>query len=344
VVCPAGSSPTLASPPRLQAAATRQPLTLPTSKGVNYGTPAAADGRYLGTRWLRPGPGGWASARLSLAADLDFVAANDLGRVLRVFIGLDQAMVWDPGQGFVRFDPAALANFDEALGMFAARGVKMIVVLFDQEEVSSPGNFHPQALDGHHPAMRQNYLRAVDLFMARFGTSPVVVAWDLFNEAYGSLGRAGLPTPPAPDPTSPNYPDGVVHAWIHDLYVHAACAAPAAWLTVSDTTDIYWRRAVDLSRYDDSVDYYDVHIYDDHPVRVAWAGVLRKPLIIGEVAADVEGQHFLNQRINSRAVSFWLCTGRAEGALAVLAHDDGGAVFPANRSGLTPTGWVLAAA
>src|SRR2546429_4751374 len=93
------------------------PFTLPTSKGINYGTPRGADGRYLGTRRLRPGDPGWASARPALAADLDFVAANDLGRVLRVFIGLDQAMVWDAGQGFVRFDPAALSNFDDALGM-----------------------------------------------------------------------------------------------------------------------------------------------------------------------------------------------------------------------------------
>jgi hypothetical protein len=323
---------------------TLPPFGLPSFKGMNYGTPRSADGSYLGTRWLRPGDQGWTSAKQALAADLDFIAANDLGRVMRVFIGLDQAMVWDPNQGFVRFDPAALSNLDEALGMFDAHGMKIIAVVFDQEEASSPGNFHYQALDGLHPAMRQDYLRAVDQFMARFGASPVVAGWDLFNEAYGSLGQAGLPTPPAPDPSSPNYPDSVVHSWVHDLYLHAKCAAPDAWLTVSDTTELYWARAADLTKYDDSVDFYDVHIYDDHPVSVGWKGVLHKPLILGEVGAGVQDHHFEDQRLNPKAVSFWLCTARAEGARAVLAHNDDGVVFPAGRGGLTPTGYVLQAA
>lgn len=320
------------------------PFSLPSFKGLNYGSPRAGDGSYLGTRWLLPGDRGWGSARKWLADDLDFMNANDLGRVMRVFIGLDQAMVWDPTQGFTGWDQAALANFDEALGMFDDHGMKVIAVVFDQEETSSPGNFRVEALDGRHPAMRQNYLRAVDQFMARFGSSPVVAGWDLFNEPYGSLGQAGLPTPPAPDPTSPNYPDTVVHAWIHDLYVHAKCAAPTAWLTVSDTTQLYWGRAADLSRYDDSVDFYDVHVYDDHPVEVAWKGVVTKPMIMGEVAAGAQDHHFEDQRLNSRAVSFWLCSARAQGVRAVLAHDADDIVFPSSRAGLTPTGYVIAAA
>jgi hypothetical protein len=331
---PPFSSPTPAPP--------LPPFALPSFKGINYGSPRTADGQFLGTRWLQPA--NWPSARQALSDDLDFIAASDLGKVLRLFIGLDQAMVWDPDQGFVRFDPVALADFDQALRLFDSHGMKVIAVLFDQEEVSSPGNFRFQALDGVHAAMRQNYLRAVDQFMGRFGSSPVVAGWDLFNEAYGSLGQAGLPTPPAPDPTSPNYPDSVVHAWVHDLYVHAKCAAPNAWLTVSDTTQLYWDRAADLSRYDDSVDFYDVHIYDDIPVTVIWKGVVHKPLILGEVGAGIQDHHYENQRLNAKAVSFWLCAARAQGAVAVLAHNADGVVFPASRSGLTPTGYVLAAA
>lgn len=320
----------------------RQPFSVPSSKGVNYGTPLAADGSFLGTRWLRAG--GWESARPSLAADLDLVSANDLGRVLRVFVGLDQLMVWTPDQRFAGLDPTAVANLEEALTMFDQHGVRIIAVLFDQEERSSPGNFRTEALDGQHPAMRDDYLRAVDRFMARFGPSPVVAGWDLFNEPYGSLGQGGLPTPPAPDPTSPNYPDAVVHAWIHDLYMHAKCAAPNAWLTVSDTTQLYWGRGADLSRYDDSVDFYDVHVYDDHPVQVAWKGVVTKPLIMGEVGAGSQDHHYEDQRLNSRAVSFWLCSARAQGVRAVLAHDADDIVFPSSRAGLTPTGYVIAAA
>src|SRR5262245_9517842 len=64
------SSPT----PHAPAPPSRRPFALPTFKGINYGSPGTADGRYLGTRWLRPGGAGWASARQALAADLDFVA------------------------------------------------------------------------------------------------------------------------------------------------------------------------------------------------------------------------------------------------------------------------------
>src|SRR5689334_15643638 len=65
-------------------------FTLPSVKGINYDGPTGKGGEWLGTRWLRPGAGGWADARPTLQADLDFVAAHGLGRTVRVFIGLDQ--------------------------------------------------------------------------------------------------------------------------------------------------------------------------------------------------------------------------------------------------------------
>ncbi|HKF77285.1 MAG TPA: hypothetical protein VKF59_14180 [Candidatus Dormibacteraeota bacterium] len=37
-------------------------LTLPSLKGINYDGPAGAGGEWLGTRWLRPGDGGWKAA------------------------------------------------------------------------------------------------------------------------------------------------------------------------------------------------------------------------------------------------------------------------------------------
>src|SRR5205807_10636547 len=117
------------------------------------------------------------------------------------------------------------------LDMFDAHHLKVMAVVFDQEEVSSPGNFHFVALDCHHATMRANYLRAVGQFFHRFGTRQTVVGWDLFNEAYNSLGReGGLSRPPADDPVSPNYSDQTVHAWIQDLYRTAKSAAPQARL------------------------------------------------------------------------------------------------------------------
>src|SRR5215467_4053800 len=107
---------------------------LPSIKGLNYDGPAAANGEWLGTRWLRA-DGSWDAARPRLQADLDFIVAHHLGQVQRLFIGLDQVMVWNSSSGFVRFDDAALRHLDEALGMFDSHQLKVIAVVFDQEEV-----------------------------------------------------------------------------------------------------------------------------------------------------------------------------------------------------------------
>jgi hypothetical protein len=323
----------------------RPPFTFPTSKGLNYGGPHTQDGRFLGTRWLRPGDPGWASAKPALAADLDFIRANDLGRVARIFVGIDQLMVWDDQNGFVRFDDASMANLTEALDMFDARGIKVIAVVFDQEEVSSPGNFRFQALDGRHPAMRRNYLSAVDQFLRRFGGRSTVIGWDLFNEAYGSLSRLGGLPPAGRDPISPGYSEATVHDWMRDLYQTARCAAPQGWYTVSDSIELYWHRPPDLSRYDDSVDFYDIHVYSDNPEVPDWGQTLHKPFVLGEVGAGINDNHFLDQTYDARAVSFWLCNGRSAGASAVFVHTGGGdVVFPLDRSHLTRTGDVVAAA
>ncbi|HSR26102.1 MAG TPA: hypothetical protein VLW53_21285 [Candidatus Eisenbacteria bacterium] len=319
-------------------------FVLPSLKGVNYDGPSGPNGEWLGTRWLRPGDGGWSAARPSLQADLDFIASHGLGRTVRLFIGLDQLMVWNRSTGFVRFDGAALQDLDQALGMFDARHLSVIAVVFDQEEAASPGNFHVEALDGRHAAMRASYLAAVEHFFRRYGSRPTVVAWDLFNEAYSSLGReGGLPRPPAQDPVSPNYPDGTVHAWMQDLYRAAKGAAPGAWLTVSDTTELYWKDPPDTAKYTGAVDFYDIHVYDDHPAARSWSRTLDRPYLLGEVGGDVD--HGLqDQSVNSRAVGFWLAHARDLGIRAVLAHSADGSVYSLGSGTLTATGRVIEAA
>jgi hypothetical protein len=320
---------------------------LPSIKGLNYDGPAGAGGQWLGTRWLRAGTSsdsGWNAARPRLQADLDFIASHQQGQVVRVFIGLDQLMVWNSSSGFVRFNAAALGNLEQAFEMFDAHHLKMLAVVFDQEEVSSPGNFHFQALDCRHAAMRSNYLTAVNQFFHRFGTRPTVAGWDLFNEAYNSLGKeGGLSRPPSDDPVSPNYPDATVHAWIEDLYRAAKSAAPHAWLTVSDTTELYWNDQPDVAKYDGAADYYDIHVYDDHPSARDWAHTLRKPYLLGEVAGDID-HGFKDQSINSQVVGFWLSHARALGIRAVLAHSSDGSVYSLGSGTLTPTGRVIEAA
>jgi hypothetical protein len=337
--CQAPTTPAL---PPVQAS-TAGGLDVPSLKGLNYDGPAGADGQWLGSRWLRPGTSpstGWKTARPRLQADLDFIESHQLGQVVRVFIGLDQLMVWNASTGFVRFDASAMDNLEQALGMFEARHLKVFAVVFDQEEVSSPGNFHFGALDCRHAAMRASYLTAVSQLFHRFGTRQSVIGWDLFNEAYNSLGQeGGLPRPPAADPVSPNYTDAVVHAWITDLYRAAKSAAPQAWLTVSDTTELYWKDPPNVAPYDGAVDYYDIHVYDDHPGVRDWAHTLKRPYVLGEVGGDF-AHGFKVQAVNSQVVGFWLSHARALGISGVLAHSSDGSVYSLS-SGLTPTGRVI---
>jgi hypothetical protein len=325
---------------------THRSFQLPSDKGLNYGEPDSVTGDWLGPSWLRPGTApdsGWLAAKPRFQADLDFIASHNLGGVQRLFINLDQLMVWDRTRGFVRYDSAALENLSQALDMVDAHHLRLFVVLFDQEVAGNPGNFHFQALDGSHPAIRAGYLRAVDIFLRRFGSRPTVAGWDLFNEPYNLLGReGGLPRPPAADPVSPNYSDQTVRSWMLDEYRTARCAAPNAWFTFSDTTELYWRSPPHAALYAGAVDYYDIHVYDDTPVARDWRATLDKPFILGEVGGSVD-KGLTNQSVNSRVVGFWLVQGRALGASAVLAQAGGADVYSL-KSGLMPTGRVVAAA
>ena len=139
-------------------------------------------------------------------------------------------------------------------------------------------------------------------FLARFGGDSTIVAWDLFNEAYGSLGPdGGHPEPQARDPVSPNYPDEVVHAFLHDLYATAKSAAPRAWFTVSDG-NLYVQPVPDLSRFDDILDFYDVHIYDDQPMFGDLGRKLDKPYMVGEAGASLKGDHLHDQSVEPAVV------------------------------------------
>ena len=330
---PARFSPTNCGAP------TKTPFVVPSYKGLDYETPPTINGEYAGVEWLRKGSGRNANRQFentfpALQADLDFIKRNDLGLLMRLFLGLDQAMVWNPETGFVRFDGQALDNFQRVLDLFAAHGMKVIVVLFDEEVQGSSGTFRYQALDGRHESMRSNYLRAVDIFMRRFGANPAVAGWDLFNEAYNSIGRDGR---------SPfgNYSNQTVHAWLHDLYSTAKCAASGAWLTVSDSTELYPSQDPDLSKLEDSVDFYDIHVYDDHPGLPDWRSILHKPYIVGEAGADEATDHYRDQKINAPVVSYLLQHGRQVGVQAVLALSAQSNIYPTDRSRLTATGKVI---
>jgi Cellulase (glycosyl hydrolase family 5) len=334
-----GSNRTSSTPPPACRPVSRPAFALPSLKGLNYGTPYTVSGDYVGVEWLRTGQGDnspFEQTYPALQADLAFIKQHNLGRVMRLFLGIDQTMVWNDQDGFVRFDDKALDNFQRALDLFDAQGMKVIVVLFDEEEQDSIGTFRYAALDGHHPNMRSNYLRAIDIFLKRFGASSTVTGWDLFNEAYNSLGQDG-------GNPKPGYSSETVHTWLHDLYVTAKCAAPNAWFTNSDATELYGKAHPDVLKLEDSVDYYDIHVYDDHPQLPDWRSLLHKPYIIGEAGANDQNNHYRDQRINPDVVSYLLGHAQQAGVKAVLAHSADDNVYPRDRSGLTPTGQVISA-
>lgn len=326
----------------LSTSAPASELAAPSTAGLNYAFPHTIDGQWVGTEWLRSEAigGSWEKTRPALAADLDFIQQHDLGKVVRLFIGLDQAMVWDGRQRFDGFDESTLQHLTAAFDMLDAHGIRAVAVIYDQEQVGSKGNFRFDALDGSHPAMREDYLRATGLFLQRFGSRSTVIGWDLFNEAYNSLGQDGhLPSPPHADPVSPNYSDQVVHAWLLDLYHTAKSAAPQARFTVSDATELYWNPDPDVAKYQDVVDFYDIHVYDDSPHYPNWRSLLHKPYIVGEAGASTAGQHYDDQALNSSAVTYLLGHSQSAGVSFVLVQ---GQAFSTDRATLTPTGMVLA--
>jgi hypothetical protein len=108
---------------------------------------------------------------------------------------------------------------------------------------------------------------------------------------------------------------------------------------VSDTTEIYWNPDPDLSKYDDVVDFYDIHLYHDHPQYPDWKSQLRKPYIVGEAGASTANGHYKDQAMNSKAVDYLLQHAQPAGISTVLVQ---GPAFTANRDSLTPTGVAVA--
>src|SRR5262249_1905889 len=135
--------------------------------------------------------------------------------------------------------------------------------------------FHPEALDGHHAAMRANYRRALPDFVAHLAADPIdahtVVVLGLMAEAYyhmetyfqASAARLG-PWASGIPPGRQCYVPGntvcaggsaghgclnqsltsadstcvdvnIVYPWLHDLYTTAKAAGPGFSDTVSDT-------------------------------------------------------------------------------------------------------------
>ena len=126
---------------------------------------------------------------------------------------------------------------------------------------------------------------------------------------------------------------------LRDLYHAARLGSASARLTVSDATELYWNPDPDVGKYEDVVDFYDVHVYDDNPRYPDWRSTLRKPYIVGEAGASTVGAHYEDQALNSQAVTYLLEHAHTAGVSAVLVH---GEAYVTATDSLTPTGAAVA--
>jgi len=315
--------------------------------GSNYYAPAAKFTHCRRWTWLQAtcyrNPMARENVPRQLTSDLRFIVRHQQGTFQRVWISIDELMVWNRRTGFIRYDGQALANVDDALRRFAALGIKVDLVLLQYAKGTGELNqFHPEALDGRHPAMRAGYLRAIKRFIVRLSLDPVVASTvavvDLENEPYFALeeyfqkGRRYLGRWTAcwngRQVDSDCVDQTIIHPWLKDLYRVARLASNNFLYTVSDTGRLlqsdperqrYW-----IGMY--PVDVFDIHMYDDKPAldaaRWATASDLPKVWFAGEVGCAAG--HVICTYDGTRALGpdrWWMSNLGKYGACAVLIED-----------------------
>jgi hypothetical protein len=309
---------------------------------ANYYNSAAVDTTCPNWTWLQArcygstSQASHRSMRRQLDSDLAFISRHHLGSFQRVWVSLDQLMYWHPVSGYAGYNPRSLANLDDALQQFARYHMKVDLVLLTYSLGSSSRyQFHPEALDGLHPQMRANYLRAVHDFVAHLAANPVdastIAVMDLENEAYyqlevyfsntSHLGVYRFCETSGGHAAWSCVDRSIIHPWLTDLYRTAKAAGPRFLYTISDVGYLlddyrYWQAMY-------PVDVYDIHAYRNHPWEYASfyrRGLrLRKPWFVGEAGCAPMNIHCTYNGTNAVAVDrWWLNNLRKDGARAVL--------------------------
>ena len=329
----------------------------PTYAGMDYyganddSMPAPCnDGRWV---WLQKRCWITAGGRERLQKDINYIRRQRLGKFHRVWVSLDQLFArWDASAGYRGFDRAALANAREMLRIFAKAGMQIDLVLFVQPEGPGLNGFHFEALDGNHPTMRANYLKAVRDFLLRVAADPLaaqaIAVVDLHNEVYfqteahlanevrwnGSIcSTSCLDT-------------NVILPWVRDLYKTAKAAAPRFVYTASDTSRLLASPGAWQPMY--PVDVYDIHLYEDEPWNDAAqyaesAATLTKPWFSGEVGCapgHVECTYDGNNTQTQRVDGWFLDNLKKYGARAVLIESRA-TVFTREPYRLTAVGTLV---
>ena len=81
--------------------------------------------------------------RKQLMSDLRFVTSQHIGSLQRVWISLDQLMLWNSGRGFDGWQPGALQRVDDMLAIYHQYHVQVILVLFVFDGSSGWQNHSP---------------------------------------------------------------------------------------------------------------------------------------------------------------------------------------------------------
>ena len=165
--------------------------------GMDYYTPSeyfSGCGRWTWLTSCYTNNSNGQTPQQQVSSDTSFMVSASQGGFQRVWISLDQLMNWDSTNGYQGYNVQYLANLDDALARFHAHGIKVDLVLLSWEDGATDAyQFHPEALDGNHAAMRSNYLQAVRDFVAHMAANSTDVAtvavMDLENEAYYQLER-----------------------------------------------------------------------------------------------------------------------------------------------------------
>jgi hypothetical protein len=168
--------------------------------GVDYVAPSDTYTGCPDWTWLRPDcyanislTGYHISPQLLFQSDMSYIQVHNLGTVQHIWISLDQLFSeFDPTAGYRGYSSQALANVDDVLHWLHNHDMKADLVLFIwTADAHLIDQFHPEALDGYHAAMRANYLRALHDFVAHLAADPIdahtVAVMDLMAEAYYQL-------------------------------------------------------------------------------------------------------------------------------------------------------------
>jgi hypothetical protein len=275
--------------------------------------------------------------RQQLLSDLKFVTSQHIGSLQRVWISLDQLMLWNPQSGFDGWRPGALHRVDDMLAIYRQFHVQVILVLFVYDGVSGWKNqFHPEAVDGQHAAMRAGYLRAEKQFLRHISQNPTDVAAmpvvELATEVYYQLEmffdnpdrlgafqncRSGSRTNwDCVDRT-------IIHPWLKDLYRTARSASTAFLYTFADTGRLFHDYAYWNSMYPQDV--IDEHLYDnapwDHAKLYANGREFTKQWLATEVGCSSGNVYCTYSGTRSTAVdSWWLDNLPKDGAKSVLVE------------------------